>query len=263
MSESVPLATAAASAVLLDRAQQLAAELTLPCAGVVDDITRTEQPLLLYLTEAGLQLQVTGRKAPGPVWADFVTGAVAHRRKFGGGSGQMIAKAVGIKPGVRPQVLDATAGLGKDSFVLATLGCEMTLIERSPVIHALLADGLARAADEPEVVDICARMQLQFANAVEWLKAAGRPKPQVVYLDPMFPHSEKSALVKKEMRLFRDIVGDDLDAAALLEAALQAATARVVVKRPRKAPVIEGPKPSYVLEGKSSRYDIYALAKVE
>lgn len=65
------------------------------------------------------------------------------------------------------------------------------------------------------------------------------------------------------MRLFRDIVGDDLDAAALLEAALQAATARVVVKRPRKAPVIEGPKPSYVLEGKSSRYDIYALAKVE
>lgn len=133
MSESVPLATAAASAVLLDRAQQLAAELTLPCAGVVDDITRTEQPLLLYLTEAGLQLQVTGRKAPGPVWADFVTGAVAHRRKFGGGSGQMIAKAVGIKPGVRPRVLDATAGLGKDSFVLATLGCEMTLIERSPL----------------------------------------------------------------------------------------------------------------------------------
>lgn len=263
MSESVSLAAAAASAEFLERAQQLADALALPCAGVIADITRTELPLLLYVTETGLQLQVTGRKAPGPVWADFVTGAVAHRRKFGGGSGQMIAKAVGIKPGVRPQVLDATAGLGKDSFVLATLGCEMTLIERSPIIHALLADGLARAADEPEVEDICARMQLQFANAVEWLKAEDRPKPQVVYLDPMFPHSEKSALVKKEMRVFRDIVGDDLDAAALLEAALQAATARVVVKRPRKAPVIDGPKPSYVLEGKSSRYDIYALAKVE
>ncbi|MCT1282181.1 class I SAM-dependent methyltransferase, partial [Pseudomonas aeruginosa] len=81
--------------------------------------------------------------------------------------------------------------------------------------------------------------------------------PQVIYLDPMFPHRDKSALVKKEMRLFRPLVGDDLDAPALLQAALALASHRVVVKRPRKAPIIEGPKPGYSLEGKSSRYDIY------
>ncbi len=84
----------------------------------------------------------------------------------------------------------------------------------------------------------------------------GEP-PQVIYLDPMFPHRDKSALVKKEMRVFRPLVGDDLDAPALLEAALALATHRVVVKRPRKAPIIDGPKPSHGLEGKSSRYDIY------
>ena len=84
----------------------------------------------LQVTDDGLQLQQLGDDAPGAVRVDFVEGAVAHRRLFGGGTGQMIAKAVGIQPGIRPSVLDATAGLGKDAFVLASLGCEMSLIER-------------------------------------------------------------------------------------------------------------------------------------
>ncbi len=96
--------------------------------------------------ETGLQIQQLGPQAPGPVRVDFVEGAAAHRRVFGGGSGQMIAKAVGIAQGVRPRVLDATAGLGKDAFVLASLGCQMQLIERQPLVAALLEDGLARAA---------------------------------------------------------------------------------------------------------------------
>ena len=82
---------------------------------------------------------------------DFVEGAVAHRRKFGGGRGQSIAKAVGLKSGAMPTVVDATAGLGRDAFVLASLGCKVTLIERSPVVAALLQDGLARAAQDPEI----------------------------------------------------------------------------------------------------------------
>ena len=68
------------------------------------------------------------------------------------------------------------------------------------------------------------------------------------------------------MLIFRDIVGEDLDAGELLDVALNTATARVVVKRPRKAPVIRLAnseiKPTYALEGKSSRYDIYALQKI-
>ena len=205
----------------------------------------------------GLQVQQLGPQAPGPVRVDFVEGQAAHRRLFGGGNGQMIAKAVGIAQGVRPRVLDCTAGLGKDAFVLASLGCQMTLIERQPLVAALLEDGLARARGDGETGPIVARMTLLTGNAIEHLRQWQGEPPQVIYLDPMFPHREKSALVKKEMRVFRPLVGDDLDAPALLEAALALATHRVVVKRPRKAPIIEGAKPSHSLEGKSSRYDIY------
>jgi 16S rRNA (guanine1516-N2)-methyltransferase len=194
---------------------------------------------------------------------DFVEGAVAHRRLFGGGTGQMIAKAVGVQPGVRPRVLDATAGLGRDGFVLASLGCSVTLIERQPLIAALLEDGLARAAADRDVGPIVAQMRLLTGNAIELMKAWQGEPPQVIYLDPMFPHRDKSALVKKEMRLFRPFVGDDLDAPALLQAALVLASHRVVVKRPRKAPIIDGGKPAYALEGKSSRYDIYPLKKLQ
>lgn len=230
-------------------AQQWAARLGLAESG--------EAEFALQLGDAGLQLVDLGPDAPGPVRVDFVEGAAAHRRLFGGGSGQMIAKAVGIQSGVRPRILDATAGLGRDAFVLASLGCPVTLIERQPLVAALLEDGLVRAARAPEVAPIVAQMQLLTGNAVQIMRAWQDEPPQVVYLDPMFPHRDKSALVKKEMRLFRPLVGDDLDAPALLEAALALASHRVVVKRPRKAPCIDGPKPSHQLEGKSSRYDIY------
>ena len=211
----------------------------------------------LQVTDDGLQLQQLGDDAPGAVRVDFVEGAVAHRRLFGGGTGQMIAKAVGIQPGIRPRVLDATAGLGKDAFVLASLGCEMSLIERQPIIAALLEDGLSRGRHDRDVGSIIGQMRLLTGNSIELIRDWHGEAPQVIYLDPMFPHREKTALVKKEMRLFRPLVGDDMDAPALLEAALALATHRVVVKRPRKAPCIYGPKPGYALDGKSSRYDIY------
>lgn len=233
-----------------EAAAHWAQQLVLPVGGEAD--------FALQLGAEGLQLVDLGPEAPGPVRVDFVEGASAHRRRFGGGSGQMIAKAVGVQGGIRPRILDATAGLGRDAFVLASLGCEMTLIERQPLVAALLADGLARAARDPEVAPIVAHMQLASGDAIAQMSAWQGEPPQVIYLDPMFPHRDKSALVKKEMRLFRPLVGDDLDAPALLAAALALASHRVVVKRPRKAPCIEGPKPSHQLEGKSSRYDIYA-----
>ncbi|MGB1238330.1 MAG: class I SAM-dependent methyltransferase [Pseudomonadales bacterium] len=258
---SQTIAVAAASGYWQERARELSVQLDLPYLKVVTDLRFCSCDMLLYVTDSGLQLQQTGKKAPGPVWVDFVSGAVAHRRKFGGGTGQLIAKAVGVKSGVRPQVVDVTAGLGRDGFVLATLGCEVKLIERSPVIHALLQDGLARAEINLEIADIMGRMSLEHSNSIQWLEQCSEP-PQVVYVDPMFPHTTKSASVKKEMLLFRDVVGEDADSKQLLEAALDCAHARVVVKRPRKAPCIEGAKPSYQLEGKSSRYDVYALRKL-
>jgi 16S rRNA (guanine1516-N2)-methyltransferase len=214
----------------------------------------------LQLGPEGLQLVDTGSGAPGPVRADFVHGAAAHRWRFGGGSGQMIARAVGIAPGRRPWILDATAGLGRDAFVFAGLGCKVTLIERNPLVAALLEDGLRRALADAAAAPAASRMRLREGDALVLMRGWAGDAPQVVYLDPMFPSRGKnaSALVKKEMRLFRPLVGDDGDAPSLLAAALSLASHRVVVKRPRRAPPLGGAAPAYALEGKSSRFDVYA-----
>ena len=232
-----------------DAAQALAGELGLPSGG--------DAEFSLQLGPNGLQLQELGPDAPGPVSVDFVGGALAHRRQQGGGNGQMIARAVGIQPGVRPTILDATAGLGRDAFVLAQLGCCVTAIERQPLVGALLADGLRRGLLDPEVAPIMQRIDFRSGNAIEMMAAWPGDPPQVIYLDPMFPHRDKRSLVKKEMRAFRSLVGDDDDAPQLLGAALALATHRVVVKRPRKAPGVGGQAPGYALEGKSCRFDIY------
>ena len=105
----------------------------------------------LQFDEHGLQLFKSDEPKLGAIRVDFVTGASAHRRKFGGGKGQAIAKAVGLNKGATPHVLDATAGLGRDAFVLAALGCKVTMHERHPVVAALLYDGLQRAYQDTEI----------------------------------------------------------------------------------------------------------------
>lgn len=216
--------------------------------------------LALTYCEGCLVLAGDEKRYGKPLSVDFAAGKAAHRRQFGGGRGQLVAKACGLAKGVTPSVVDATAGLGRDAFVLAALGAHVLLVERVGAIAALLEDGLLRAAKAHDIADIIARMTLRHGDAaqsLEALVAKAAFDPQVVHLDPMFPHREKSALVKKEMRLFRELAGDDDDAPRLLEAALEVATHRVVVKRPRKAPPIAGPAPQHVLEGKTSRYDLY------
>ncbi len=238
----------------------LAEELGLTWLGVIQVKNVRDFELLLLFDEQGLALQLTGKGAPGPVRAEFVTGKMGYRREHGGGAGQLVAKAVGLqKTKARLHVLDATAGLGQDAFVLAGLGCRVTLLERNPVIHALLADGLARAALNPDCAPIVANMELQPGSSIDWLRHAGPDAADVIYLDPMFPHRDKSALVKKEMQVFRQVVGDDDDSEQLLKAALASARFRVVVKRPRKAPAVAGPTPATRVEGKSSRYDLYPI----
>lgn len=261
-------------------ARELAQTLGLADLGTVQPSAVTQVPLLLLFDEVGLGLQVTGEgryadraagrakgkppgkgALPGPVRAEFVSGRMGYRREHGGGAGQLVARAVGLHKTKAPlTVVDATAGLGQDAFVLAGLGCQVTLLERNPLVHAVLADGLARAALNAECADTIARMTLvPRGSSIDWLRSQAPGSVDVVYLDPMFPHRDKSASVKKEMAVFRQVVGDDDDAIALLEAALAAARYRVVVKRPRKAPAIEGPEPATRLEGKSSRYDLYPL----
>lgn len=250
------------------QAEQLAAFLRLPLLSDQTPEAIADYGFVVTFSAAGIALQHTGRKAPGPIFVEFTEGAVDHRRKFGGGKGQMIAKAVGVKAGVYPRVLDATAGMGKDSFVLATLGCHLTMIERSPIVHLLLQDGLQRAQafareQDVELLHVINRMQLLAQDSRTYLESLTASEfPDVIYLDPMFPERQKTADVKKEMAAFHSVVGKDEDADALLPLALAHVNYRVVVKRPRKAPFLNNQTPSYQLEGKSSRYDIYTLKKL-
>tara|TARA_R110002167_G_scaffold305579_1_gene509880 strand:+ start:182715 stop:183542 length:828 start_codon:yes stop_codon:yes gene_type:complete len=198
---------------------------------------------------------------------DFVSGAVAHRRKFGGGRGQSIAKAVGLKQGVTPTVVDGTAGLGRDAFVLASLGCKVIMVERHPVVAALLEDGLRRAYEDAEIGEwMRDLMSLFHGSSISALADAAQSSGteiDVVYLDPMYPHREKSALVKKEMRVFQTLVGADLDADGLLAPAMALATKRVVVKRPDYAEDLDGVKPSMVIATKKNRFDVYVKSAMK
>lgn len=189
---------------------------------------------------------------------DFTTGAVAHRRRFGGGRGQALPRAVGMKSGPVPHVVDATAGLGRDAFLLASLGARVTLIERSDQLHGLLTDALARArAAGNEIAEIIDRMTLLHGDAKDLLPGLA---PQVVLIDPMHPPRKGSALVKQEMRLLRDIVGTDPDAARLMLVALANASKRVVLKWPLRAPPMPGIRAaSHQITGKSTRYDVFML----
>ncbi|MFP3353450.1 class I SAM-dependent methyltransferase [Pseudoalteromonas sp. SIMBA_153] len=214
----------------------------------------------LHYDDKGLSLYKTDEPKLGAINVDFVTGAVAHRRKFGGGKGQSIAKAVGLNKGATPVVLDATAGLGRDGFVLASLGCKVILHERHPVVAALLYDGLQRAYNDSEIGPwMQQNMSLIFGSS-HTLLAQCDSMPDVVYLDPMFPHREKSALVKKEMRVFQDLVGGDTDADDLLEFAYPLASKRVVVKRPDYAPFLNDKTPSMQIKTKKNRFDVYVKA---
>jgi len=230
--------------------QHEAERLTLAMQGV-----SAPAPFALVLTEGRLELRKLDEPKLGGVYVDLAEGASAHRRKFGGGRGQSIARAVGLKHGHMPTVVDGTAGLGRDAFVLASLGCEVTLCERHPVVHALLADGLRRAAQDPDIGDwVGERLRLlPFGQTLADMER----QPDVVYLDPMFPHKKKTALVKKEMRVFHSLVGPDEDADALLPLALQLARARVVVKRPGYAGFLNEVKPSAQIETKNNRFDLY------
>jgi 16S rRNA (guanine1516-N2)-methyltransferase len=189
---------------------------------------------------------------------DFVSGAVGHRLRFGGGRGQALAKAMGLRAGKTPTIVDATAGLGRDAFLLASLGARVTMIERSAKMHALLLDGMQRAAQEGgQFTQIIDRMTLLHADAKDVLPQLSC---EAILIDPMHPPRKNSALVKLELRQVRDIVGTDADAADLVRVALGVARNRVVLKWPAKADPIAGVQAcSHQILGKSTRYDVFMV----
>jgi 16S rRNA (guanine1516-N2)-methyltransferase len=243
-----------ATTSLTTAAQQLAAAFHF----TVINQPPTTPAWFLYLTETRLELR-DPTIAAGPVYVDFVGGTLGYRRRHGGGRNQPLAKAVGLKSGIYPTILDATAGLGRDALVLASLNCQVDMMERSPAAAALLHDGLQRARYNPQLSTlITERLQLLHYDAQDWLRAESQ-RYDVIYLDPMYPHRQQSALVKKEMRLLRQLVGDDLDAPNLLQIALTHAHQRVVVKRPQWAPTLGGSRPHFNIHSDNTRFDVYLV----
>jgi len=253
--DAASIAVYCAEPARVEEARTLAARLSLP----LTDTAAMTADYLLTLTAQRLELRQLGAAAPGPVYADFVSGPFGYRRVHGPGVRQLLARAIGARAGFRPYVTDVTAGLGRDAFLLALLGCRVSMIERSPLVHALLADGLMRArAAFAAHADILDRLTLACADAKVVLdNLADVNRPDTIYLDPMYPHRNRSALNDKNMRALRALVGDDEDAPVLLAAALSCARRRVAVKRPRLAPSLAGPQPAFQLKGTSTRYDVY------
>lgn len=190
------------------------------------------------------------------LFIDFVGGAVGYRLRANEGRKQALAKAVGFGKGMIPNIVDATAGLGRDAFLLAALGARVTLIERSEYVHALLSDAMARAsAEDRHYAEIMSRMTLLHGDSIKLLPSL---EPDVVVVDPMHPPRKNSALVKKEMRIIRDIVGIDPDQLELMRVALACAKKRVVLKWPRHAEPLQGlPQPSHQISGKNTCYNVF------
>lgn len=206
---------------------------------------------------AGLTLQAMAKQAPGGLRVDFNSPAL-RRRAADRLRQQDLIKAIGVKGGSRPVVLDATAGLGSDAFLIAAAGCQVWMMERSAVVHALLADGLRRGVQPGSAVaDIVARMHLEWGDVLD--VALTRDRVDVVYLDPMFPAERKSARSGKGMYLLQALLGPAANEQELFRRARDLSPQRVVVKRGKRSPTIVEQAPDICFRGSSSRYDVYLL----
>lgn len=213
----------------------------------------------LYLSAQGLELRHSAQTNP-LIYIDFINGQARHRRLYGGGRSQPLGRAMGLKSGISPTIYDVTAGLGRDAFVLASLGCAVTMVERSPILAALLSDGLQRLAQDTELTQIYQRLHFIHCNSIAWLATC--ESPDVIYLDPMYPKRQKTALVKKEMRLLQTLIGEDDDSPKLLDVALQKARQRVVVKRPKSAPPLSEITPHFSISSENTRFDVYSTCLI-
>lgn len=243
----------------LDRAQGLSDRLDAPlavCEAGCSEAAFIPEPGLLYLkvSRDGLSLMRDGMELR-PDFAEMLP-----RIKQGALQREMLVKAARVKGVEAPRAVDATAGLGEDSLLLAAAGFTVTLCEADPVIAALLEDALARASAHEVLGPIVERMHLVAGDSRIALERAGAStgaQPDVVYLDPMFPGRTKSAAVKKKFQLIHGLERptEPLDDESLLQAALAAHPRKVVIKRPVKGPYLAGVKPSHAIAGKAVRYD--------
>ncbi len=177
-------------------------------------------------------------------------------RRVAGGRRQPLARACGVGSINPLRLLDATGGYGRDAFVLAALGAEVTLCERLPMLANALQQAHQRALESAAVADIAARMRIEPQDAIDWLPQTSAAF-DVIYLDPMYAAPGQRARAKAPLETLRHLTDGDPDADHLANQAWEHARRRVVIKRAPKAPALLDRKVSYVLKSNRVRYDIY------
>ena len=187
---------------------------------------------------------------------DFTQGAIGYRLRQNRGWNEQLVKALKISRSEPGTVIDCTAGLGRDMFILASLGCQVLAFERNPIIFEQLQLALEKASETPDFSQAAQRIKLYFGTAADYQSGISEPI-WAVYCDPMFPEREKSAAVKKEAAFLHQTVGEDADADQLLESALKFNPKRVVIKRSKNAPFLLELPPHHQIKSDRVRFDIY------
>lgn len=226
---------------------------------VVQEEAPEDAEWIFFYEDEALFLYCTRFPDLHPITIDFLDGDFARRWKTASRN-DLLAKAVGLKKGTRT-ILDATCGFGYDAFFLATFpDVEIYACERNVVAAELVMDALLRVKEMGRFEEF--PLYFHLGDSREFLADSRTPDFDCVFLDPMYPREEnKTAKQKKEMQLYRELVGKDLDAGELFAAAWAKARKRVVVKRPDDAEsIVEGREPDFVVEGKTVRYDVYLKA---
>lgn len=218
----------------------------------IEDFNKKNENFLLFLKGSKLFLKSKNHEEWLPFSIDFLNPDLLRRKDQ---KNQELIKAIGVKNNYKPRVLDTTAGLGRDSFMLANFGCKVVMLERNPIIYLLLNNAIENAKNSP-IKNIMENLVLLNLDSITYLQNL-KDCFDVIYIDPMFPKTNKSRLVKKDMQIFREIVGDDIDGGQLLELALKQNVNRVVVKRMKKSPYLLGKKPNFEISGNTTRFDVY------
>lgn len=229
----------------MDRACKLAEKLNIDIKEVISD----DDVMVLCMDDDGLSLIKDGMTIRG----DF--SAMGKRLNPANLNHEMLVKAAKIKEaGENPLAIDATAGLGEDSILLAAAGYKVVMYERDQIIAALLEDALDRASQIPELAAIISRMELICGDSIEQLKNCDL-RPDLIYLDPMFPARTKSGLIKKKFQLLQQLESPCEEGEALVMAARAAKPKKIIIKRPLKGEYLAGIKPNHSISGKAIRYD--------
>ena len=229
------------------------------------------QPILL-LDEKDKLSWLSNGLSVAPEWDKLQRRVVSAGRKS-----ELLLQAAKLT--AESEVIDATAGFGHDSLILASTGAQVTMLEQQPLMALLLLAEQLRMSTLPNWQKLMSRLQIintdaltYFARFNNYLGADNEQAIDVIYLDPMFPEDSyqdsktgKGAKVGKHMQALHQLAHPPtLDEEQQLLQSAQAVVSqngqkqgRVIVKRPQFAPLLADQQPNESWNNEAVRFDGY------